>query len=167
MLKLVKTAVDGCSRDQQFLRRQVGDRFTAHWSPAVLARNVNLRAGAWMRIAAQGGPAGMVAREMLIKAYGCDVTPGVVFEGAFHLPHPVGIVIGEGAVIGDGVTIYQNVTIGANRKGQYPRLGRDVTIYPSSVVVGNIEVGEGSVIGAELFVGRSVPAGTTVTESLR
>lgn len=167
MINLVKMAVEGCTTDQEFLKRLAGEQFTAHWSPAVLAKNVNLRAGAWMRIAAGGGPAAHIAREVLIKAYACDVTPGVVFEGAFHLPHPVGIVIGEGSVIKDGVTIYQNVTIGANRHGQYPVIGREVTIYPSSVVAGNLEIGDGSVIGAEVFVGRSVPPRTTVTESLR
>lgn len=167
MLNLVKMAVDGCSTDQDFLKRVAGERFTAHWSPAVLAKNVNLRAGAWMRVAAEGGPAAHIAREVLIKAYGCDVTPGVVFQGAFHLPHPVGVVIGEGSVIGDGATIYQNVTIGANRKGRYPVLGRNVTIFPNSVVAGGIEIGDDTVIGAEVFVGRSVPAGSTITESLR
>lgn len=166
MLNHLRQAVDGCTVDQEHLVGTAA-KFRPHWSPAVLVRNVNLRAGAWMRLAAQGGPVGHLAREVLIKSYGCDVTPGVVFEGAFYLPHPVGIVIGGGSVIGNGATIYQNVTIGANRRGDFPVIGPDVTIYPSSVVAGRVEIGEGSVIGAELYVGRSVPPRTTVMESLR
>lgn len=167
MFGLLKVVLKGCDEDQEFLKRKAGDRFTAHWSPAALAWNVNLRAAAWMRVAALGGLSGHVAREVLIHSYSCDVTEGVVFEGGFHLPHPVGVVIGGGTIVGDGATIYQNVTLGANRHDIYPRLGRDVTIYTSSTVAGDIEVGDGSVIGAGVYVGKSVPEKSTVVENLR
>jgi serine acetyltransferase len=79
-------------------------------------------------------------------------------------PHPVGIVIGDGAVIGRNVRIYQNVTLGLtqNGVGGYPTIEDDVSIYAGAVVIGGITVGAGSVIGANAIVSRDVPAGSVV-----
>ncbi|GAA0827775.1 hypothetical protein GCM10009112_07310 [Marinomonas arenicola] len=77
------------------------------------------------------------------------------------LPHPIGIVIGKsnGVTIGENCTIMQNVTIGvkslADDKG--PIIGNNVFIGANTVVVGNIEVGEGAIIGANCFVDYDVP----------
>jgi serine O-acetyltransferase len=78
-----------------------------------------------------------------------------------QLPHPIGIVIGEGATIGNNVKIYQNVTLGQNR-GLYPTLGDDVVVYPGSVIVGGVHVGDRAVIGAGAIVIRDVPANAIV-----
>jgi serine acetyltransferase len=79
-------------------------------------------------------------------------------------PHPVGIVIGDGAVIGRNVRIYQNVTLGLteNGVGGYPTIEDGVAIYAGAVVIGGITVGAGAVIGANAFVSRDVPAGSVV-----
>lgn len=79
-------------------------------------------------------------------------------------PHPVGIVIGDGAVIGRDVRIYQNVTLGRteNGVGGYPTIEDGVTIYAGAVVIGGITVGAGAVIGANAIVSRDVPAGAVV-----
>jgi serine O-acetyltransferase len=79
-------------------------------------------------------------------------------------PHPVGIVIGDGATIGRNVRIYQNVTLGltANGVGAYPTIEDGVSIYAGAVVIGGITVGAGAVIGANAFVSRDVPAGAVV-----
>jgi serine O-acetyltransferase len=52
-------------------------------------------------------------------------------------------------------TIYQNVTLGA-KNDKYPSIRNNVTIYPGTVIVGNIEIGENAVIGALSFVDKSV-----------
>lgn len=76
------------------------------------------------------------------------------------MPHPVGIVIGDGVEIGDNAVIYQSVTIGAASfsKDEYPVIGENVIIYPGSVVVGRVKVGDGAVIGANSFVRSDVPS---------
>jgi serine O-acetyltransferase len=92
---------------------------------------------------------------------------GIVFSSSvrvgknLQLPHPIGIVIGEGATIGNNVKIYQNVTLGQNR-GLYPTLGDDVVVYPGSVIVGGVHVGDRAVIGAGAIVIRDVPANAIV-----
>lgn len=98
---------------------------------------------------------------------GCYISPKCEIGHTFYLPHPVGVVIGEGAVIGDEVTIFQNVTLGVGRQGRasYPRLGNGVVAYTGAVLIGGIEIGEGATIGAQTLVREDVPPGATVVSS--
>jgi serine O-acetyltransferase len=87
------------------------------------------------------------------------------FVGRVYFPHPLGIVIGDTSVIGNGVTIYQNVTIGRKAKSRInenPRIGDNVVIYPGAVVIGEITIGDNSIIGANTTVTIDIPAGSTV-----
>lgn len=102
----------------------------------------------------------MLGRNLLVSWFASDVNPAARLEGAIHLPHPVGIVIGTGVVVGDGARIYQHVTLGTGRGG-YPRVGRDATILPAAIVVGGITIGDGARVAAAAFVNSDVPAGTT------
>lgn len=85
-----------------------------------------------------------------------------------RFPHPVGVVIGEKVKLGHNCTIYQNVTIGvhASHKGpeewKYPEIQDNVTIYPNSVVVGDIVIGKNSIIGACSFVNKSFPPNSII-----
>lgn len=80
------------------------------------------------------------------------------------LPHPTGIVIGDGVRIGMDVTIYQNVTLGrANAdESSYPHIGDGVIIYAGAVIAGAVRIGEGSVVAANSVVNRDVPPATLV-----
>lgn len=78
------------------------------------------------------------------------------------LPHPVGVVISSDSPIGENVSILQNVTIGGNGDGIAPRISDDVTIHSGAKVVGDIDIGEGAVIGANSVVLSDVPPGATV-----
>ncbi len=96
--------------------------------------------------------------------YGCYISRRAQIASNVVLPHPTGIVIGEGAVIGAGCMIFQNVTIGAPRiggaaRGLYPEIEAGVTIFAGAVIVGAIRVGSGATIGANAVVLSDVPAG--------
>ncbi|MGE2728583.1 serine O-acetyltransferase [Mycolicibacterium vaccae] len=94
------------------------------------------------------------------RTYGCYISPKSEVGRSVYLPHPIGVVIGDNAVISDGVTIYQNVTIGqASDAGVCPRVERNATIYAGAVVIGAVEVGTGSVVGANAVVRTSIPPG--------
>lgn len=90
------------------------------------------------------------------------------FWRTVKFPHPVGIVIGDGAVIGRDVRIYQNVTIGLTEnlaRGalvNYPTIEDGVFIYAGAVIFGGITVGAHSVVGANAIVSRSVPPDSVV-----
>jgi len=72
-------------------------------------------------------------------------------------PHPIGIVIGQKVVLGDNCIIYQNVTIGSKntanyKNSKYPVLGDNVTIYPNSIIIGDVKIGNNAIIGAGSLV---------------
>lgn len=71
----------------------------------------------------------------------------------------LGVVISSEAKIGDNCVIYQHVTIGAGKDG-YPTIGNNVTIYSNTVIIGNIKIGDNTIIGACSFVNTDVPANT-------
>lgn len=98
-----------------------------------------------------------------IKNTGCFLSPKATIGKGLSLPHPTGIVIGDGSVLGDNVTIYQNVTLG--QKGgtdAYPTIGNNVTIYAGACLIGDITIGDGAVVGANSVVTKDVDAKTTV-----
>lgn len=93
---------------------------------------------------------------------GCHFHPDAVIGGGLFLPHPVGVVIGAGAVLAENVCLYQGVTLGRSRKGGYPRIETGATLFPQAVVVGEVRIGVGTVIGATALVQADVPDGATV-----
>lgn len=118
----------------------------------------------WRRMSRlwQGGFIGrLIARHIrgrIRRHYGCYLAPTSRVGAAVYLPHPVGVVVGDNAVIGSGVTLYQHVTIGQDgTAGRCPRIGDGVVIFAGAVVIGDIEIGEGAIIGANAVVKRSVP----------
>lgn len=76
-------------------------------------------------------------------------------------PHPMNVVIGEDVIIGSSCKIYQGVTIGQS-KGKYPKIGNSVIIYPGAKIIGDISIGDNSIIGANAVVTKDVPANTIV-----
>lgn len=98
--------------------------------------------------------------------YGCYISPKAHFGRGVRMPHPVGIVIGDGVSIGDHVLIFQNVTIGASRVGEgahgyYPKIGDNSVLFAGSVLVGAIYVGNNVNIGANAVVTRNIPDHST------
>jgi serine O-acetyltransferase len=102
---------------------------------------------------------------------GIDINPGARIGKRFFIDHGTGVVIGETAVIGNNVKIYQGVTLGAvsfpkDEKGQlirgkkrHPTLEDNVTVYAEATILGDIIVGQGAVIGGNVWIRESVPAG--------
>jgi serine O-acetyltransferase len=87
--------------------------------------------------------------------YGCRIGRRVIFG------HQHGIVLSHYASVGDDCIIRQNVTVGAaddRRAGKAPRLGSRVEIGAGAVIVGDIEVGDDVMIGANAVVITNVPA---------
>jgi len=97
----------------------------------------------------------------LLTKRGCDVSYKAIIGKGLKLPHPIGIVIGEGVVIRDDVTIYQQVTLGSHGKvGEdlaYPTIENNVKIYAGAKIIGGVTIGENSVVGANTLVNKDVP----------
>jgi serine O-acetyltransferase len=106
---------------------------------------------------------------------GIDIHPGAKMGRGIFIDHGTGVVIGETAVLGNNVRIYQGVTLGAGNfpkdacgmliKGlkRHPTIGNNVTIYSGASVLGDITIGDNSVIGGNVWLTESMPAGTKIT----
>jgi serine acetyltransferase len=77
--------------------------------------------------------------------------------GGLRLPHPFGIVIGEGASIGEGCTLMHNVTV---QRGEGTRIDPGVVLGTGSVVLVGASIGRGALIGAQSVVRGPIPAGS-------
>jgi serine O-acetyltransferase len=126
----------------------------------------------------QGVP--MLARVVAELAHGetgIDIHPGAQIGPGFFIDHGTGVVIGETAEIGSQVRIYQAVTLGARRfetdgdgrlvKGgpRHPIVEDEVVIYAGATILGRVTIGHGSAIGGNVWLTRSVPPGSHVTQA--
>lgn len=91
-----------------------------------------------------------------LKKRGIYISNPKLIGKNFTIGHPLSIVIGKDVVIGDNVTVYHNVTIG-NKNNKYPIIGNNVLIYPHSIIVGDIKIGNNSIIEAGSVVLNDVP----------
>jgi serine O-acetyltransferase len=109
----------------------------------------------------------VIIKKKIESKFNCYIALAATFGKDVCFPHPVGIIIGEGAVIGDQCKIYQSVTLGAKRSGEgsqgkYPTLGSGVTVFAGAVLIGGIKIGNGTVIGANSVVLQDCPDNSIV-----
>ena len=101
-----------------------------------------------------------------IRSTGADIACSAKIGPGLLMRHPVGIVIGGGATIGRNCTIMQSVTLGESLRPKgdhsYPSVGDGVTLGAGSVCLGGVSIGNGSIVGANAVVTRSVPANVVV-----
>jgi len=114
--------------------------------------------------------------EIAHSATGIDIHPGAQIGPRFFIDHGTGVVIGETAIIGANVRLYQAVTLGAKRfptddhgvliKGteRHPIVEDDVVIYAGATILGRITIGRGSSIGGNVWLTRSVPPESNITQ---
>ncbi len=98
-------------------------------------------------------------------ATGIEIHPGAEIGRRLFIDHGMGVVIGETSIIGGEVTIYQGVTLGGTGKEKgkrHPTIGNRVVIGAGARVLGHIEIGQNSRIGAGSVVLRNVPDDSTV-----
>lgn len=108
---------------------------------------------------------GRVVSEIARTLTGVEIHPGAEIGPGFFIDHGSGVVIGETAEVGADVTIYHGVTLGGRgmvHGKRHPTIGDRVTIGAGAKVLGAIEVGEESQIGANAVVVKPVPARSVV-----
>ena len=105
---------------------------------------------------------------LLRSATGIEIHPAAKIGRRFFIDHGMGVVIGATAIVGDDVMIYHDVTLGARGIGsgkRHPTIGNNVVIGAGARVLGDIKVGEGAKISANMVVTKEVPAKTSVDSS--
>jgi serine O-acetyltransferase len=118
-----------------------------------------------------------VVAEIAHSTTGIDIHPGAQIGRSFFIDHGTGVVIGETAIIGDRVRLYQGVTLGARNlpkdahgaaikgRARHPIIEDDVVIYAGATILGRITIGRGSTIGGNVWLTRSLPPDSHVTQA--
>lgn len=97
---------------------------------------------------------------------GIEIHPGAKIGPGLFIDHGMGVVIGGTAEIGRNVLIYQGVTLGGRKTvpgKRHPTIGDNVVIGSGAKILGPIEVGHHSRIGAQAVLLQDCPPhGTAV-----
>ncbi|MFO1131625.1 MAG: serine O-acetyltransferase EpsC [Hyphomicrobiales bacterium] len=106
---------------------------------------------------------------------GIDIHPGARIGPGFFVGHGMGVVIGETSVIGSNVCLHQGVTLGEaevaegsrplRRILRHPIIEDNVVVHAGASILGRVTIGAGSIIGGNVWLTRSVPPGSSVTQA--
>jgi serine O-acetyltransferase len=97
--------------------------------------------------------------------FAVDIHPAAKIGKAVLIDHATSVVIGETAVVEDNVSMLHEVTLGGTGKitgDRHPKVRSGVLISAGAKLLGNVEIGEGSKIGAGAVVLQDVQPHTTV-----
>ncbi len=129
------------------------------------------RFGSWA-IGKRSGPAKSILRRIyyiinwFVRSFhGIEVPAGATVGRRVRIAHQSGIVVHSIARIGDDCLIRQNVTIGVARGGKTegaPVIGERVEVGAGAVIIGAINIGADTIIGANVVVRNDVPPGSVV-----
>ncbi|HEY1708297.1 MAG TPA: serine O-acetyltransferase [Rhizomicrobium sp.] len=106
----------------------------------------------------------MFFQSRISELFDVDIHPAARLGRGIMMDHATGIVIGETAVVEDDVSMLHGVTLGGTGKedgDRHPKIRRGVLLSMHAKVLGNIEVGEYSRVGAGSVVLKNVPPGCT------
>lgn len=113
-------------------------------------------------------PIGLVSR-LLMKGignhYGFQIPAAREIGAGFYIGHSGTIVINSSATIGTNCNLTHNVTIGQVNRGPKqgsPIIGNNVWIGTGATIVGNVEIGDNTLIAPNTYVNFDVPRDSLV-----
>lgn len=94
---------------------------------------------------------------------GTTDSPCCFIGKGIRLPHRLNnIIIARNVKIGDNVTIYHNVTIAEENKNKVTIIGDNVVIGTGAVILNNVKIESGAIIGANSVVTKDVKSNEIV-----
>tara|TARA_Y100001978_G_scaffold182590_1_gene179564 strand:+ start:100 stop:843 length:744 start_codon:yes stop_codon:yes gene_type:complete len=96
---------------------------------------------------------------------GIEIHPGAKIGKGVFIDHGMGVVIGETSIIGNRCLLYQGVTLGGTGKEggkRHPTLENNVVVGAGAKVLGDIQIGTNTRIGAGSVVVKNVESNSTV-----
>jgi serine O-acetyltransferase len=87
--------------------------------------------------------------------YTADIGKGL------KINHGLGTVIGTRSIIGENALIHHGVTLG-DKNGGRPTLGNNVIVYPGAKILGAVQIGDNSIIGANSVCMISAPENSII-----
>jgi len=110
-------------------------------------------------------PMALFLQSRVSELFAIDIHPAACLGRGIMMDHATGIVIGETAVVDDDVSMLHGVNLGGTGKesgDRHPKIRRGVLLGAGAKILGNIEVGEYSRVGAGSVVLKPVPPHCTV-----
>lgn len=104
-------------------------------------------------------------QSLIAETFSVDIHPAAEISCGILLDHATGFVAGETAVVEHDVSILHEVTLGGtgkDRGDRHPKVRSGVLLGAGAKILGNVEIGEGSKIGAGSVVLKDVPAHVSV-----
>ena len=95
---------------------------------------------------------------------GIEIHPGAKIAPGVFIDHGMGVVIGETAEVERDVVLFHGVTLGGTGKDtgkRHPTVRQGAFISANAQILGRIEIGAGSKIGAGAVVLEDIPADAT------
>ncbi len=92
---------------------------------------------------------------ILLHKYGCEISVNAIVSPQAVFMHYVGIVIGEGCIVEKGVIIYSGVVLGRKdikKEDDYPVIKSGSVLCTGCTVLGNVMVGNNSIVAAKSLV---------------
>ncbi len=147
-------------------------RYRPHETPTwrgVVTRclsNPGMTASIILRAQQKAFQAGRVRLSFLLRTVGttlvgADFVPGMDIGPGLLMPHPTGVVIGNGLKVGANVTFGGGVTAGVRQPDQpgsdFPRIHDGAIVLANAVLVGGVDIGRYAQVGANTVVLSDVP----------
>lgn len=107
----------------------------------------------------------LFTRSRLARCYGIFVGAKTEIGLGLRLPHPTSIIIGQAVRLGSNCAVFQNVTLGSRNNGDYklglqPKVGDDCTLFAGCKVIGAVNLGDGTKIGANAVMNKDSEPGS-------
>nr|WP_214288888.1 serine O-acetyltransferase EpsC [Acinetobacter pittii] len=107
----------------------------------------------------------VLLQNWIATKWNIDIHPAAKIGSGLFIDHGIGIVIGETAVVEDEVSIWHGVTLGSTLSeagDRHPKIRKGALICAGATVLGNIDIGENSIVAANAVVLKPVEAGVVV-----
>lgn len=89
---------------------------------------------------------------------GIDIPDKTELGAGFMVFHGQGLIIHGDCVLGNNVLVRHNTTIGQrNDNSGVPTIGNNVNIGAHCIILGEVSIGDNSIIGAGTFVNKNIP----------
>ncbi|MEO6884872.1 MAG: hypothetical protein ABI232_01115 [Jatrophihabitantaceae bacterium] len=103
-----------------------------------------------------------IMRTVGLVLVSADFVPGMQVGAGLLMPHPIGVIIGNGLKIGNNVTFGGGVTAGVkqpdgNPEQEFPTICDGAIILANAVLVGGVRIGAHAQVGANSVVLSDVP----------
>ncbi len=138
------------------------------WGRAALLiyRHMGLRAvlafriGQWFKGVGVPFAPGFIQR-LIYRRYGLDIVIGAKVGGGLYVAHPIGTTLAP-ARMGENCSVIAAVTVGMRTEHAFPTIGDRVFLGAGARVLGGLNLGDDSKVGANAVVLNDVSNGVSV-----